>query len=161
MSHDLLVEQKSIETAIAPIDITGAATQGDWISLKQYGHLTIVLIQGAWAGGTPAVTLEQATAVAGTGNKTLGFTKRWTQVGLTGTGYTETAVTSDTFNLPAVANTINVLEVSASDLDTANDFDCVSVLVASPGANADLLAVLYLVGDAVHEGSTLVDPKVD
>jgi hypothetical protein len=34
-------------------------------------------------------------------------------------------VTSDTFNLPATANTINVLEIDAAQLDAANDFDCV------------------------------------
>lgn len=124
-----------------PIDTTGAAVAGDYVSMKGYTHLTIVISQGAWAAGTPAVTLKQATAVAGTSEKALSFTKYWTGVALTADLLTEVAVVSDTFNLTAVANTYTVLEVDASSLDVDNNFDCVRVGIASPGANADLVAV--------------------
>lgn len=156
-----LVENAAIEVAILPKDITGAAQSGDWISLKNYSHVTIIIMQGAWAGGTPAVTLNQATAVDGTGSKALAFTKRWTQVAITGTAYTETAVTSSTFNLPATANTMNVLEVDAAELDTDNGFDCMQVAVATPGTNADLLCALYILTGARHSGATMPNPKVD
>jgi hypothetical protein len=82
-------------------------------------------------------------------------------VGLTGTTYTKTAVTSDTFNLPAVANTLNVLEIDADDLDVENGFDCVRLNIASPGANADLIAVHYLLTGARYAKATAIDPKVD
>lgn len=156
-----LVNEVAIETGLVPKDITGAAQTGDYVSLKDYRHLTIILQQGAWAGGTPAVTLFQATDVAATGEKALSFSKRYTQVGLTGTGYTETAVASDTFNLPNVANTINVIEIDAEDLDVDNGFDCVCVKVASPGANADLLSIQYILSEPRFQGAAMPDPKVD
>lgn len=156
-----LVQDGQIETGAVPKDITGAATTGDYVSLRDYGHLTVILQQGAWAGGTPAVTLKQATDVAGTGEKALSFAKRWTKVGITGTVFAETAVVSDTFNLPNVANTINVLEIDAEDLDVANDFDCVRVDVASPGANADLLSIQYILSEPRYAQAETPDPKVD
>lgn len=156
-----LVEKIGIETGVLPKDITGAAQVGDWISLKDYQHATVIIQQGAWAGGTPAVTLEQATAVAGTSNKALAFSKRWTKVGVSGTTFVETAVTSNTFNLPAVANTINVLEIDAADLDTDNGFDCFNVNIATPGSNADLLSVTYLLHGARYPQAVMPDAKVD
>lgn len=156
-----LVENMGLEVALLPKDITGAVQNGDFISLKNYTHATVVLLQGAWAGGTPAVTLTQAQDVAGTSEKAISFTKMWTQVGITGTGYTETAVTADTFNLPAVANTMTVLELDADMLDTDNGFDCFRVVVASPGANADLLAGLYILSGARYKGAAMPDAKVN
>lgn len=159
MPGPLLVENYGIEVGAVPIDTTGAAVTGDYVSLKNFERLTIIILQGAWAGGTPAITLKQATAVAGTGEKALSFTKKWSKVGLTGTTYTEAAVVSDTFNLPATANTITVVEVKASDLDVQNSFDAVRIGVASPGANADLIAVLYILSGSRYV--PVLDPKVD
>lgn len=155
------VENFAIATAAAPVDTTGAAVVGDWVCLKGYESVTIVITQGAWAGGTPAVTLDQATAVAGTGTKTLGFTKYWTKVGLAAANFTETAVTSDTFNLPATANTVTVIQVHASQLDVDNGFDCVQLDIASPGANADLISATYFFTGARYPQETVVDPVVD
>lgn len=156
-----LVELMGMETGVLPKDITGAAQTGDYVSLKNYQHCTIIIQQGAWAGGTPAVTLHQATDVAATAEKALSFTKRWTKVGVTGTTFVETAVTSDTFNLPAVANTINVLEIDADTLDVSGGFDCMTVKVASPGANADLLSITYILAGARYPQAVALDAKVD
>lgn len=155
------VEDFAIATAAAPVDTTGAAVVGDWVSLKGYEYVTIIITQGAWAGGTPAVTLDQATAVAGTGTKTLGLTKYWSKVGLAAADFTETAVSSDTFNLTATANTVTVMQVHASELDVDGGFDCVQVDIASPGANADLISVMYILGGARYPQETVVDPVLD
>lgn len=155
------IEQCGVEVAIVPKDITGAAQVGDYISLKNYSGVLIVLTQGAWAGGTPAVTLHQSTDVAATGEKALSFVKRWTKVGLTGTVWVETAVTSDTFNLAATANTMNAIWVRADELDVDNGFDCVTVKVASPGANADLLSAVYHLYGAAYQQAVMADAKVD
>jgi hypothetical protein len=142
--------------ALLPLDITGAAQTGQWISLKYYRRLTIILNQGAWAGGTPAVTLTQAQNVSGTGAKPLAFTKRYQQAWNTGaTGYVETAVTGNTFNLPSSANQMHLIEVAAESLDINNGFDCVRVNVASPGAFADLLTGLYLLSGARYQDGRL------
>lgn len=158
----LLVENAAIEVGAVPKDTTGAAVTGDYVSLKDFRHLTVIIQQGAWAGGTPAVTLLQATAVAGTGEKSAPIAKYWQKVGLTGGSFAApTDVVSDTFNLPAVANTITVLEIDADQLDVDNDFDCVRVGIASPGVNADLICVTYLLSEARNPQAILADPKVD
>ena len=155
------VENFGIATALAPVDTTGAAAVGDWISLKGYESVTIIITQGAWAGGTPAVTLDQATLVNGTGTKTLGLLKYWSKVGLAAADFAETAVVSDTFNLPATANTVTVMQVHASQLDVDGGFDCVQLDVASPGANADLITAIYILNGARYPQAIVVDPVVD
>lgn len=157
------LENHQIEVAAVPVDTTGAAVAGDWMSMKDYARCTVLIMQGAWAGGTPAVTLKQATAVAGTGTKTLGFTKKVSKVGLTGAVWVAADVTSDTFDLPATANTITAIEVSAESLDTDNGFDCFQVAIASPGANADLIAVAYILSGARYPSDVeeTANPKVD
>jgi hypothetical protein len=142
MSAMRLVENAKVVALAVPIDTSGAAVASDWVSLKGYSHLTIICVQGAWAGGTPAVTLAQATDVSGTSEKALGFDNYWAGTGLTDDNYAKTAVTSDTYNLAATANTVNIIEIDASSLDVDGGFDCVQFEVASPGANADLIAVI-------------------
>jgi len=155
MSNMRFIENAKPVVMAVPIDTTGAAVSGDYVSMKGYTHLTIVIMQGAWAGGTPAVTLKQATDVAATGEKALSFSKYWSGTALTDDQYAATAVVSDTFNLTATANKVTILEVNASDLDVDNGFDCVRVGIASPGANADLICVLgILTGTRYPQATT-------
>lgn len=162
MARDFL-SHNVIEVSNVPIDTTGAARTGDYYSLKDFQGIVFVIFQGAWAGGTPAVTLKQATAVAGTGAKALSFAEKYSKVGLTGTVNVLGTVTSDTFNLTATANRIEMIEVSAADLDRANGFDCVGLDIASPGANADLVCVAAILYGPRYQGdpAILPDPKVD
>jgi hypothetical protein len=133
-----------------PKNWTGAASTGDYVSLKGYTNLTIFILSGAWAGGTAAVTVEQATAVAGTGTKALALTEMWMDTAATGT-FVKTAVTSNTFNL-GTANSVWVIELDARSLDIAGGFDCVTVKVATPGANADFYGALYVLHGARYQG---------
>jgi len=159
----LFLEKNQVEVIAVPIDTNGAAVASDWLSLKAFNRVTFIIQQGAWAGGTPAVTLEQATAVAGTGNKALAFTKKYSKVALTGTVWTEQAVTSNTFNLTATANRMEAIEVVASDLDTSNAFTSVQLKIATPGANADLISVLAILSEPNYAADVVAvaDPKVD
>src|SRR5262245_46238700 len=139
----------NVVTAMLPKDITGAAQTGQWISLKYYRQCTIVITQAAWAGGTPAVTLTQAKDVQGTDPKPLPFEKRYHQATNTGaTGYVESAVTNNTFNLPATPNQNHLIEIDAATLDVDNGYDCLQLNIGTPGANADLLSAVYLLSGA-------------
>lgn len=157
-----LVETLGIEVSGVPIDTNGAAHTGDRYNLKHYGKIGFLIVQGAWAGGTPAVTLQQHDAATAGNSKALSFRKRWTKVALTGANWTEQAVASDTFNLAATPASMTFVEVDAEELDTDNNYGYVSVNVASPGANADLLCVVALLDGARYMGAanTLPDPKV-
>jgi hypothetical protein len=129
---------KSIQILEAK-NYTGAAGADVYVSLKRYPRVRFTISTGAWAGGTAAVTLLQATAVAGTNAKALALTTYYDDKTTTGTLARKTA-TSNTFNLDA-ANKQYVIDVDARQLDVANGFNCVAVHIASPGTNADLYAV--------------------
>lgn len=154
MLNTRLIESLKFVWACEPKNYTGAANTKQWASLKEYGRIVIQIQTGAWAGGTAAVTLKQATAVAGTGSKALAFSWMWVNTAAAPDTFTKTAVTSNTFNLDT-ANLVYLIEVTASDLDADNNFDCVAVDIASPGANADLYGVTYVLAPARHPQALL------
>ena len=133
---------ESVQTKVfaVPKDYTGAATTSGWLSLAAFQKLVFHIRTGAWAGGTAAVTLTQATDAAGTGAKALEFDKYW--LGGLADVMVETAVVSDTFNISA-ANKRIIVQVNAEDaigsggVDEANGFAFVQLNIASPGSNAD------------------------
>lgn len=148
----LFMERVKIIGAAAPQSYANTAFAGRYVSMKNYGRLTIVIHTGAWAAGTAAVTMSEALNVAGLTPQALALTRMWTGTVASGL-LTETAVVANTFNL-AVANTMYVIEVDASDLDTADLYDCVSVLVASPGANADFYNIDYFLHEPRYAQAT-------
>ena len=155
----LLVENAKIIGAADPKDYTGVAMTAKYISLKNYNHLTIVIHSGAWAAGTAAVSLLQASDVSATGAKALGFSYQWTGTAASGL-LTKTAVTANTFNI-SVANTMHVIEVDANSLDKANSFDCVTLVVATPGANSDFYNVDYILSEPKYAAATPPSAIVD
>jgi hypothetical protein len=152
LGSKLSVAEEKFISAADPKNYTGAAMADKYVSLKNHSRLTILIQTGAWAGGTAAVTLLQATAVAGTGAKALGFAKQFNDVATSGT-LVETAVVSDTFNI-GTASKLWVIEVDAASLDLAGGFDCVTLGIATPGANADLYSVSYILSGSRYQQST-------
>lgn len=140
-----LVETCKLVTGLAPI--TPSSSTPDYVSLKDYRHLTVIVTvdNGTTVTGS-AITLKQATAVAGTGEKELAFTKAWRNIDTDAAdALAEFAVTSNTFTTDATnaKNLQYVLEVDASELDLANGFDCVR-LGTGNGANMVLSATYIL-----------------
>ena len=134
----------------APAALTGAAGDGDYISMKNYTKLTVLIsvLNGSTVTGG-AVTLKQASAVAGTGEKALSFSKMYSNIDCAAAdALTETAVVSDTFTTDTTNSKqlMYAIEVDAEQLDKANGFDCVRVDVASM-ANA-VAGVTYLLWGA-------------
>lgn len=152
MANERLIERLRIVSSCVPIDTTGAAQSGDWVNLKYYRRMLVVIQQGAWAGGTPAVTFSQASDAAGTGAKALAYAERWDATALTNDVPAKTAVTSSTSNLAAAANGTMLVEFHCQDLDLVNGFTHIRVNIASPGANADLVCVLLILGDPAYSG---------
>ena len=66
MNRQTFVETVKVVYGSEPKNYTGATGHSDYVSLKNYDCAACVIQTGAWAGGTAAVTLTQATAVAGT-----------------------------------------------------------------------------------------------
>lgn len=151
-----LVEQMKFVMGCPPAALTTTAGDGDFVSMKNYRRLTIVLLvdNGATVTGG-AITLLQASDVAATGAKALALTRMWanTDVGATDT-LVATAVTSNTFTTSTTdnKNLMYVIEVLSEDLDIANGFDCVRVDSASM-ANA-VGSVLYILDGARYGAAT-------
>lgn len=160
----MIVERAAVVLSNVPINTTGAAATGLWISMRNYRRCLAMIFKGAWAAGTPAVTLNQATDNAGAGSKALAFTVQYKGTGGAQTSgndvMSKNTVTSNTFNLSATANEYHCIEVHAQDLDVANNFDHFQVSVASPGANADLICIAYILEDAAFEGLPSTRPSV-
>ena len=128
--------------------LTSTVGDGSYVSLKGYARCAIILdVTDATTvtGGT--ITLKQATAVAGTGEKALAFTRMLanTDVAAAQT-MVETAVSSNTFT----TDTTNskrlryVMDVQASDLDLANSFDCIRLdSTGMANANGSVTYILY------------------
>ena len=143
-----------------------ATTAGDcgYVSMKGYDSLSIYMfVDNASTVTGCAVTLKQATAVAGTSEKALAFDTMWaltdTSIAssvITGEALTETAVTSNTFTTGTTdnKNMIYCMEIKATDLDVANGFDCVR-LDGLLQANS-VSCVVGILSDARYSGADAV-----
>lgn len=155
-----LDDQAYFVQATSMAALTGAAGDASYVSMKGYRRVTVIvdILNGTTVTGT-TVTLKQATAVAGTGEKALAFTRMLanTDVGA-GQAMTETSVSSNTFT----SDTTNskrlryIIEVDAESLDSANSFDCFRVDGA--GAVNSTGLVTYILWGARYSG---VSPMAD
>lgn len=139
---------------IAPLDLQ-TARNGDYVSLKNASHLTVVVIKGQGTDGDdPTFTFQQASDVAGTGAKNLAvideyFEKEENAANLEATGawtrVTQTASQTVSPGDPSAQSAaLYVFEIEADQLDVDNGFDCVRVNVGDTGTNAQLGAILYI-----------------
>jgi len=155
-----LDEQVFLAQASAIGALTTTVGDTTYVSMKGYDRLAIIIdVTNATTVTGGAVTLQQATAVAGTSEKPLAFTRMLANVDVaTSQALVETAVVSNTFT----TNTTNsrrlryVLDVKASDLDVANGFDCVRVDVTAM-ANATGMVSYILYGPKYSGFSPMAD----
>lgn len=158
------LENIGIKTGVITVDADTAAVTGDYVSMKGYNKLLILIQVAAWPADTAAVTIEQATVVAGSDSKALGMTKQWSKTGLVDAAWTEAAVTNNTFDIASnVDNEMYAIVVNASDLDVANGFDCVTVKVADPGTASSMFGVTYFLFEPRYAGAStlMLNPLVD
>ncbi|MBU8870672.1 MAG: hypothetical protein KOO60_07400 [Gemmatimonadales bacterium] len=148
-----LSENAKVVQGLAPI--TPSTSTPDYISVRNAGHLSIIISvdNGDTVTGS-AITLLQATVVAGTDEKALGFTTMYanTDTGASDT-LVETTVASDTFTTDTTnaKNLLYVIEVDPASLDCDNNFDCIRVGTAN-AANT-VLDVVYVLTDLRYHGA--------
>lgn len=162
------VEFVNICGCITPINLATGANTGDWVSLKGYHGCAIVCYSSdsVTAGDDIDFTIEQATAVAGTGNKALTFTRIWDKTGNTipaGTYTLTTQAASNTYtDIDSAENAwIGVIDIKADDLDVDGGFDCIQCSIADTGTNAHIGCALYMLYGPKFGQTTLIDPLVD
>ena len=122
----------------------------DYVSLKNFERVAIVIAvkNGATVTGS-AITLLQATSVAGAGEKPLAFAKAYRNIDADAAdALSEFAVASNAFTTANTdsKNLMYVIEVKAEDLDVNNGFDCIRLGVGN--ATAATVSVLYALAGA-------------
>lgn len=141
-----LTDKVKIVTGCAPALLVTTAGDGDYVSLRGYRKITFVMsILNATTVTGGAVTLLQATAVAGTSAKALSFTTALRNIDCAASdALASFAVTSDTFTTDATNSKqlMYVIDIDATQLDQANGFDCIRIDVASSAASVG--CVLYV-----------------
>ena len=154
----LLAEEMQVAAAFVPVAINGGANDGDWVSLKNYNHVSVLFFGAAGAATEPAtITMEQATSVAGSAAKALTFTridkKHDTDLFTVGqfTKVTQAAAATYAFGTTTGDKQALVLiDFNAEDLDVEGGFDCIRGRIADVGTTAQLGAMLYLLSDPRH-----------
>ena len=152
---------EQVTTVVAAAGLLLTSTLGDttYVSMKGYARcrITISIADGTTVTGS-TITLKQATAVAGTSEKALAFTRM-----LANTDYAasktmvETAVTSNTFTTQTTnsKDSLYIIDVDASDLDVANGFDCLRVDGTGHAATASRgVVVMYDLYGARYSGAS-------
>lgn len=147
----LLAEQLQIAAGFVPSDLAAAAQAGDWISLKHFRHVALVVYKAVGAAGEiPTITVQQATDVAGAGAKALNFTrideKRGADVQTIAQFTKVTQAAANTYAFGGVGNqqVIALIEFNAEDLDADAGFDCLRATFNDVGVTAQLGALLYV-----------------
>ncbi len=140
-----LVDKKKLVVALHAT--VPSSTVPKWVSLKGYNHVTaIVSYKNGASGITPVViTLQQATAVAGTGAKALPFTTVFTTIGDAASAVlTSAPVTANAITIDATPSTngVYIIEIDSWQLDVANKFN--SFQVATANGVAQTLEITYV-----------------
>lgn len=160
MNNNARLDER-VYPVVAAAGLLLTSTLGDttYVSMKGYQRCQIIIsiADGTTVTGS-TITLKQATAVAGTGEKALAFTRM-----LANTDYAasktmvETAVTSNTFTTQTTnsKDSLYIIDVDASDLDVANGFDCLRVDGTGHAATASRgVVVLYNLYGARYSGAS-------
>lgn len=161
----LVQDTKIVHGQLALLNTAGftGGAAADYVSMKNYNHLTVIVgLAPASGTDTAAITLKQASDVAGTGEKALAFTRAWRCPASSSVDtLTETTYASSITTSAVAALELFVLEVDGADLDVAGGFDCVRADVTDPGAVSTPAYVLYILGESRYGQATPPSAIVD
>jgi hypothetical protein len=140
----LLIEQCKVILTTPP----SLGNNAIYFSLKNYEKVTFVIgARNATTVTGSAITIKQATAIAGTGEKAISFTKAYRNLDLAvNQQLAEFTVSSDTFTLDTTnsKDLLYVVEIDLSQLDVKNGFDCVKLVPATSVAQTlSVTAILW------------------
>ena len=150
---------------IQDLSTGGGNKPGDWVSLALYDSLTVIYTSDVGtAGEDPTVKLRQATSNAGASGKDL-VAGQWyvaqdATVADVGDALAEDG-TAGSFEDDGETACIARIEITADQLDTANDFAYVQVQVSDSGATAGKLgAAVYVLRSARYAQAVTKQPSV-
>jgi len=168
--NSLLLERLQIAAGFLPVDLQTATTglrTGDWVSMRHYGQILILLFkdQGT-AGDDVTLTIQQATSASGGSAKGLDFTtlhsKLATDLFTVGqwTKNTQSAGSTFTSDDSGENELMWAVEFDASELDVAGGFTFVRGSVNDVGTNAQLGCMIYILGNPRYAEAPTSNPSV-
>lgn len=139
MKNVLLLEEKNLKQAFAPVDLNTAAVVGSRVSMAGADKIAIVISLGASTGAAVEIALKQHDAASSGNTKALAVSNPYFHKAGSATKFTkvEQTVDEDTYDLAslfAADGGVVVFEVLAEDLDVNNGYSHISVNVADSGA---------------------------
>ena len=137
-----------------------AGRSSSYLSLKNAVKAWIVFYIEQGNAATVALTLQQASAVAGTGSKAISAVRVWTKLDEAFTDFTQQPEAASYTTDAALKKKFVVFELDPTKaFDVANDFDCIR---ATTGAsNAANITSAFLVVQPKHAGATVPSPLTD
>lgn len=160
MFFNPVLDGKLIEAMPNATDAAGRT--GDWVNLKNYALAYVIVNITQGNAATIAISINQASAVAGTGSKVITNTVPiWSNLSTaaTDTLVSRTAAVSYTTDA-GVANKQVVFQIDPSSLDLANGFDCIAVITGASNV-ANLTSAQYLLVGPRYGGATPPSAIID
>jgi len=141
-----LPENAKIIEAITPQ--AGAAITGDYVSLKNCNKASVVVHVAQGAADVMAISIEQATVVAGTDSKVItNVVPIWSNLDCAATDTLVRRTDAVNYSLDAgVKHKMVVFQIDPASLDIDNGFDCITVKTAASNAANITSAAYYLCG---------------
>ena len=150
----------------APQSWNATPSVGAYISMKGYQSVVFVINTGLIAltpNGLGAVTVNEALTVGGGTPLPLAFTEYWTNEAAIASAHQVRTACVNTFIL-TTANALYALEITADSLTTNLGYDCISLAIATPGANADFYGAVAFGFRSRYQGNlatTVIDPLIN
>lgn len=157
----LFLDNHDIVQAFVPIDLQDGTNTGDYVSLENHNHVTILFVSGLGSDGDdPVLTTFQAKTGGGGAAKALSHvtspSKVWKKQAATSlesvTQWTDASGDSttnswDENDTSAQESLLLVIEFDASDLDADNGYSFIRADVADTGGNAQLGWMCYILSE--------------
>lgn len=165
-----------ISVALAPVDLSVAAVNSLWASIRNVNKslFLLVFLKAGTAGDNVTISLQQAKDAAGTGAKALNIKEVFFKKGATtfvtapntNDKFTrspstpvnrETAISSYNTTTDRVAATndfMALIRISPADVDLVNNFAYVRAQFTDPGSNAQLGCAFWIPDGAAYLGDS-------
>ena len=137
-------EFKIVQGTLGPTTTNGAITTGDYVSLKNAKRCTVLVSLNQAATDATAITIEQATNVAGDGSTAItNVVPIWQNVDVSSTD--TNARQTDAVSDAATAGTNPQLFIFQIDPETlADGFDCITCKLADSTEATNFVNITYL-----------------
>lgn len=149
-----LVEKAKIVEALAPA-ADAAGRTGDYVSLKNAGICNVVVHITQGNAATIALTIEQATVVAGTDSKVItNVVPIWADLDTAASDALVRATDAVNYTTDAgLKNKIVIFQINPRSLDVANGFDCITVKTGASNV-ANITQAMYIMTDLRYAQAT-------